>query len=749
MSLFYKGNCWGCCSFVALIILLNAFVMKRKSEKYVIIRLLLVATATLTMFSNSLAQVVDSASMTRPDTVPQYYNLDAIVIRDQMPKTTIKGDAMRTQVKGTVLEQTGTAMDMLQYIPNLDVSGGGISVLGRGAAEVYINGRRLYDLDELSRMLATDVLNVEVVQDPGARYSASTKAVVRLTVRKPQGEGFSFSDILTAMYEYGFTEENTFTANYRHKGLDVMVGLPFTNYHFGQRQVLTLLSKGPYGELMQVGKDSTWGVARYVRPQLQINYMFNANHSIGARYECSDNFFQHATAHLNTDVSLNDVLLENTVSDIFHDWKIRRHMLNTYYNGKIGKWSLDVNADGVWLDNSMPIVTTEVVENEGSVDTAEVENQNSSTNHLYAAKVVATRPIWGSDFSFGSEFTNNVRTDHSQSTMESVDASDSRVVENVASLFIEYGHKLGPLYLLAGLRYEYVNSKYYESDILSDDESRQYNDLFPSLTLVVPLGKKKTAPQLSLSYSRDIARPAYSELTSNVMYVNRYTFQTGNPKLRPTYTHNLTLTGVYKWVTLTAAYMRTKDAVSTVSDVYDTLNPVASRMYSVNLPAYNHGYVSLTLEPVIGIWRPQWTAMVNLQDYTCEALDGEMIKLNHPLCSVSWQNILSLPKGFLMTLTVGFASKGDQANMRINKPTVSMSFMLQRSFFKKQLDVMLGINNPFELSNSNVTLYGPREMRTNTRVPRMFYVRLTYKFNEAQSKYKGTGAGQSEKERIG
>lgn len=34
--------------------------------------------------------------------------------------------------------------------------------------------------------------SVDVVQTPGERYAASTKAVVRIKLKKAQGEGFSF-----------------------------------------------------------------------------------------------------------------------------------------------------------------------------------------------------------------------------------------------------------------------------------------------------------------------------------------------------------------------------------------------------------------------------------------------------------------------------------------------------------------------------------------------------------------------------
>ena len=62
--------------------------------------------------------------------------LQEVVVKGQLPKTHVKGDAMRTTVAGTILEKAGTLSDALSKIPSLDAEKeGGIKVLGRGEAE--------------------------------------------------------------------------------------------------------------------------------------------------------------------------------------------------------------------------------------------------------------------------------------------------------------------------------------------------------------------------------------------------------------------------------------------------------------------------------------------------------------------------------------------------------------------------------------------------------------------------------------
>ena len=153
--------------------------------------------------------------------------LQEVVVKGQLPKTHVKGDAMRTTIAGTILEKAGNASDMLNKVPSLEAEkdGGTVKVLGRGDAEVYINGRRVQDLKELARIDASQIQHVDVVHNPGARYAASTKAVVRLTLKKAQGDGFGFQNNTQGMYQYDWSVNNNLNLNYRTGGLDVTASL--------------------------------------------------------------------------------------------------------------------------------------------------------------------------------------------------------------------------------------------------------------------------------------------------------------------------------------------------------------------------------------------------------------------------------------------------------------------------------------------------------------------------------------------
>ena len=79
------------------------------------------------------------------------------------------------------------------------------------------------------------------------------------------------------------------------------------------------------------------------------------------------------------------------------------------------------------------------------------------------------------------------------------------------------------------------------------------------------------------------SRPYYAQLRSNVMYINRYTYEGGNPFLLPSLSHNITLGTTYKWVYLSAGYQYVKDAIISFSEGG---NLAASKIRNLECPNY-------------------------------------------------------------------------------------------------------------------------------------------------------------------
>jgi iron complex outermembrane receptor protein len=71
---------------------------------------------------------------------------------------------------------------------------------------------------------------------------------------------------------------------------------------------------------------------------------------------------------------------------------------------------------------------------------------------------------------------------------------------------------------------------------------RTYTDFFPSLFINQTLSAKH---ELGISYSRRIDRPNYDNLNPFTFYLDQYTYEQGNPFLKPQYTNAFELNYTY------------------------------------------------------------------------------------------------------------------------------------------------------------------------------------------------------------
>lgn len=680
--------------------------------------------------------------------------LGEVVVKSTLPKTRVKGEAMRTTIEGTILEKAGSVTDALKRVPSLEAErDGAVKVLGRGDAEVYINGRKVQDMNELSRLRSDQIQHVDVIQNPGARYAASTKAVVRIQLKKAQGEGFSFQDNLTGMYKYNYTLTNNLDVNYRRGGLDITASFWAGRYGSKSLQandIIYYVGPDHYKGITTQESEESW---KGWSPQLRVNYMINENHSLGAFYKYDRHPKSDFTDMLLTDEYENDIFTEHSESDIRQSDESRKHIFNAYYNGKVGNLGIDFNVDGLFNKAETPGSTVEMATTAtGETAQRSIESNTKNGNDFWATKLIFSYPVWNGELSLGGEYSHNHRTDaYSFTTSESVPvkATDTEINESATAAFFEYGRAFGRVFAQVGLRYENLTNNYFNFGVREDEVCRNYGDWFPSAIISMPIGQV----QLSLSYRRDIKRPDYSNLTSSTIYINRYAYQSGNPYLKPTYTHSLVLNSAYKWINLILNYGRIKNSVTLSTEPYPgSDDPKISLVHPINTDEdYDQLSVIFVAAPTVGCWHPEWSVFTVFQNYKTPCADGSIKTLNHPFMQISWENVIELPQGFRLNANILWESRGDYNNFRINKNRFNTTLGLQRDFSPGRMGTLtadLRCHDIFNTSKTGAIVYGPREIYSYNPARRTFSLDLTWKFNAVRSKYRGTGAGDSQKARM-
>ena len=670
--------------------------------------------------------------------------LGEVVVKSSLPKTILKNGGMTTTVVGSVLEKAGTIENLLDRIPNVSAQNGSIKVFGRGEPVIYINGRQMRNKSELDRLHSDNIKSVEVITNPGARYAASTKAVIRITTKKIQGEGFGFDAKTTGEYDEkknfgGFGQLNM---SYRKNGLELGA------YAFGARQY-----QPDNKDLQQkTYLDKTWnqkseirqvGIIEAMNFRLDASYQLDANNSIGANFGFLRNPKQTWNGDMSSLILQDGDLSESSDSHADFFWQKNNLSSNIYYVGKIGKLSIDFNTDWLWSKEYQNDVTKEQYQEVGMNEQSQTAHSLTNKDyHLLASKLVLSYPLLGGDLSLGGEYSNTHRTSKYQVVPTNlVSDDDSRITESMTSSFLTYSRDFGNVSMEAGLRYEYIDFNYYEYGKYVPGQSKSYGNWFPSLSLSMPVGKV----QMQLSYATDIDRPSYNYLRSGIQYDNRYTYETGNPFLVSETSKNLNYELAYKWLTFDMTYSHTSHTMMSNMETYKD-NPAIGLLKPVNGKAYNHVEASVNLCPSFGIWHPSFTASVTKQWLDMDAHDGKIS--NNPMAVFNFNNTFNT-KLAMLTWMMSYTTKGYERNIYLYKPKFCTNVSVYKSFLKDRLSFDLFIYDLFGHISHMSAHYGKmKDLIVDGLSTSKVSLTVRYKFNTARSKYKGTGAGESQKNRM-
>ncbi len=669
---------------------------------------------------------------------PDTQTLGEVVVKGSRPLVKMKDDALVTTVEGSYLSKTGTAGDVLGKIPGVISNHGGVEVLGRGTPLIYINGRQMRNQSELDQLSSDQIKDVEVVMTPGAKYDATVKAVIRIKTIRPVGEGFSFNSRTVAgvnHYVYGLEELNL---NYRTGGLDIFGMAEYENRRSRQtndsRQDTYLQSHYQQNSLMHY-----YNKNQMLAGKLGFNYMLNEKHSIGMTYTVTSRPNSQTSDYFTT------MLIDKQTDDQITgrgkvDGDDLQHIISGYYAGQTGKWSLDANADVLLQKQNSDNLT---FEDAMQGDDRTITTRNDVKNRLYAAKFVAGHPLWKGNLEIGAEGSYVHRTDVFGNVEHIIDASDTKIEENSTAAFVQLMQRLNKLTLIAGLRYEYLDSRYYEGGVKMGDESRTYSDLFPSLMLMYPLKNVRAR----LSYSRNINRPAFSQLSGNVKYINRYTYESGNPYLKPSYRDNLSLALNYKWLTGMIDYARVHDYIITSYSSYKD-DPTIALLRKDNARGYDNLSLMVSVAPTFGKYHPQLMVATQMQNLEVQ-YRGETKKMNSPMTIIRFNNAVNLPFDSWLNADFSWRSAGDAENIHLAQ-SWQFDISLYKAFWNDRLTVKLACTDLFGSIRQKATIYSDiREIYLDKRLDtRNLELTVRYNFNPAKSKYRGQGAGNDVKSRL-
>ena len=675
---------------------------------------------------------------------PESYTINGVTVEGERPKVKLEGNTLVMNVEGTVMERLGTAEDVLSRVPMISKKGENLEILGKGTPLIYVNNRKLTDLQELRNIQSDFIRSVEVVQNPGARYDASVQAVIVIRTKRAAGEGLGVELTSWSRKGRGYQNNERINLTYRKGGLELFANL-FGAYNKHWRRC----------EFQQtVFADTLWVISNneknerqnpYFEGRMGFNYQLDDNNSFGGFYQNTYDYVKRY-AEYNDDLQANGIYYDHLQnSSVRRNTNAPNHQVNLYYMGKVGRFGIDFNADYTFRK--------ELGRNHQQELSAEYENRDVNTesvtrSNLLAEKLIVSHPLWKGQIEVGEEYTNTRWRSKFENPEGYISNSNNEQHENNIAPFVELRQQLARVQLSVGLRYEHVESEYFVSGVRRDEQCRTYDDFFPSISAS---GKLKDV-QLSASYSKRSTRPSYWQLSGDVTYENRLNMQTGNPYLKPIKYHNLNATVMWKWLYLTTNFSHCVDPI-----LY-TAESLAedSKVNFVTYKNYDHAdWLSITLGAQKNVklggatWTPQWNVMLMKPWFKSTFLDEDK-RFNHPMLALQLGNMVTLPHDWLLQADFSMNTHGYQQNVWFDCTNAMLSLSVSKDFFKRRLNVKLSGNDLLNGGINRFTLYSNRMMfrKVEDNDSRHVSLSLRYRFNVTPSKYKGTGAGNAEKNRL-
>lgn len=707
-------------------------------------RIVLATTIALAFISASGQEQQDSLK-----SVSMMQELQEVVVKGNLPNTRLKGNAMITRIQGTPLSDAGTLGEMLVKVPGMTGTDEAPEVLGKGSPLIYINGRLMRDNSELKRLRSEEIRDVEVINNPGAQYDATVRAVVRIRTVRQQGDGLSLDLTLSDEHDlrYDFDRpQMKVGANYRKNGVDVFGSVYY--YHQDYRQYSTIEDITTTDKVFrQYGPYTMTWKHDNLTYRAGVNWQFSDNHSLGVRADLTHQMKGKNQVIYDEDVFENDALIDHLYShQTSKETKPLGWLTNTYYNGKLGKLDIDFNFD--FMRNGTDTDRENVEQSKVQDDF--VVSKSGTRSRLYASKLVLSYPVWKGEMAAGTEMTFVNRNNTYWIDKAIIANSDAEITENNVAVFAEYScdfKKYGGASV--GLRYEHTLMDY--DDAINKDEKmhRSMDEWFPTASYSVTLGKVQTA----LSYSIKTYRPSFFAMNDAVTYISRYMYQAGNSQLLNERVRDLTLNVSYKWITLTASYEHLTNPITQWNFLTET-DAMLCKHINLDKPI-NTLSAYLAVTPRVGIWSLNATAGFEKQDLYLD-VEGPQgvyrVYYDKPQYTLNAYNTFTLKHGWRFDVNLMYRSSGCSYNFYNDTYNLRLGLVAQKSLLKdNSLTLRAAVLDCFQRNRMNeFSDCGYNQIQQNNRFStHKLMLSLIYRLNATRSKYKGTGAGKDAQARMG
>ncbi|WP_160139489.1 TonB-dependent receptor domain-containing protein [Chryseobacterium sp. c4a] len=643
-------------------------------------------------------KVSDSLSDSKASTT----SISEVIIQAAPKNVKLNDGNLVMAVSGNKDFKTSThLLDVLRKTPGVTVDQeGGIYIGGRITPAVFIDGKQVVmgsqELQAYLQSLTPEMVeSLEVNTNPSSKYDAEFKGVIDIRLRKNTNIGWKGSyngNIYVNRFNY---KENTLSLSYNtrkvtyHLQAGLNDGVSIYRYHALQHLANTDIMKTntyqkEYGKVysLQTGADFKLNYKNKLGFNLRGNFRSNSRIRNGSLYA--------------TDKSETQEVF-NTTSENPSEYKQDNYGVTVDYSFQNKGFKL--NASGNYLSIKNKQQDDFINKDKGTAGLLSYWKSDLLNKiNIYIVQADISQKIGNADIGAGIKYSssdtrNNIRYDTLSSgnkfVFDPIRSNMFSYKERIWAGYLTYSQKFGDFKINAGLRLEETMST---SDAVTVDSlvKRNYLEWLPSLSVNYTFSKSS---DLSLSYSRKMTRPVFSQLNPFRYYFSPLNYWIGNPYLQPSFTSQIKAAFRYKnW--MTSFTIGKEKEVMTRYPLYNPKTNVLEYL-GTNLPYRNFAIVETSFPMKITKWWNITSQIAGYYNYEFMPYLDEVFALNIYSYEMRLNQVFSLPKGYTINLFTSYESKTGNS-LYIIKPRYMVDLSVQKSWLDNKLNTKIGFNNIFD-----------------------------------------------------
>lgn len=684
--------------------------------------------------------------------------MKSVTVTASRPMIEQKIDRTVVNVEASVTNVGANALEVLEKAPGVQVDkDGNISLKGKQGVIVMMDGRPSYltgpELANLLKgMQASQLDQIEIMTNPPAKYDAAgNSGIINIKTKKNKIKGFNGNATIGVGQGVYFKTNESISLNYRDGKMNL-----FSSYSFGynenfqqldiyrrykneDKSTNAIFEQVAYMKRLNRNNNLKLGMDYYLTNKTTLGFVLSGSYNPQTNDNDNTSYLKSPSMQVDSIITADSYIKEV--------WKNGSINLNMRHQFDSTGRELTADVDYIRYDatNDQHFVnTTYNPKWEKRYDELLKGDLPLSIN-IYSAKVDYTHPLKGNAKLEMGVKSSYVNTENKANYFEygtgqwETDYTKTNFFnykENINAAYVSVNKQLDKKWgVQAGLRFENTNLEglQYGNPTRKDSAfERSYNGFFPTVYVSYNASKDN---QFGLSYGRRIDRPSYEDLNPFMFFIDKFTYGSGNPFMKPQYSNNFELSHIFKgMLTTTLNYSLTKDLFNEVFSQEELPNGekgYATIVRQGNIGRRENAGIAVSLQVPVTKW---FTMMVysnyNYTKYS-GVLNGEKLSIEAGNLMMNMNNQFKFNKGWSAELSGWYRSKGPEGQI-ILEGFGQASAGIAKQVLKTKGTLKLNVRDMFytQQPRGDINFQSTEARFKNWRDSRVVNLTFTYRFGK-------------------